>query len=225
MVTMATRFDGLTIVAFCLLALMTLTVLQESGWVGVTESSPAARSVSLPDQSSNDVPELQPIIPLAQSNKYDATPQSKLEPQAFIESLDTSAIVSPYDFCYLTQSIHGATYGHMAIDISAGKGAVIKSPINGVIAELYIDPWGNTTIVIENDVFRITMLHGLYEVQVSETVTLGQPIGTESNQGYTLDAYGQLCQGRDCGYHTHLNIFDKRVGSNANPLELISILP
>ena len=49
----------------------------------------------------------------------------------------------------------------------------------------------------------------------------GQVIGSESNQGNTVDWWGRSCRGRDCGYHTHLNIFDKRIGSNVNPLGLI----
>ncbi len=51
--------------------------------------------------------------------------------------------------------------------------------------------------------------------------TLGQAVGVESNKGYTTDMQGRLCTGRDCGYHTHLNIFDKRLGQNVNPLKLI----
>lgn len=43
----------------------------------------------------------------------------------------------------------------------------------------------------------------------------------ESNIGYTLDMAGNLCAGRDCGYHTHLNVYDKRLGYNIDPLSLI----
>jgi hypothetical protein len=56
---------------------------------------------------------------------------------------------------------------------------------------------------------------------VGEQLMLAQPVGAESNQGYTIDAWGNLCAGRDCGYHTHLNIFDKRLNENVNPLDLI----
>jgi hypothetical protein len=46
-------------------------------------------------------------------------------------------------------------------------------------------------------------------------------VGVESNLGYTTDMAGVPCWGRDCGYHTHLNVFDKRIGGNVNPLELL----
>ena len=56
---------------------------------------------------------------------------------------------------------------------------------------------------------------------LGEALGAGQPIGTESNIGYTLDMAGNLCAGRDCGYHTHLNVYDKRLGMNIDPLSLI----
>ena len=65
------------------------------------------------------------------------------------------------------------------------------------------------------------MLHGDYSVSVGQQVGLGQAVGVESNLGYTTDMAGVPCWGRDCGYHTHLNIYDKRIGENVNPLELI----
>ena len=62
-----------------------------------------------------------------------------------------------------------------------------------------------------------------YGLAVGDVVAAGQVIGTESNVGYTLDSYGNVCgySRRDCGYHTHLNVFDKRVGANIDPLTLI----
>ena len=64
-------------------------------------------------------------------------------------------------------------------------------------------------------------LHGVYNLIVGDPVAAGQVIGSERNIGYTLDMAGNLCAGRDCGYHTHLNVFDKRVGVNIDPLTLI----
>ncbi|MBN2550155.1 MAG: peptidoglycan DD-metalloendopeptidase family protein [Anaerolineales bacterium] len=142
------------------------------------------------------------------------------QPPAASLSFDPEAIAPPYDHYTLTQGPHGQSYGHLAIDISDGKGAVLKSPINGVVTALFTDDLGNTTLVIENEIYQVIMLHGLYTVSVGEQVALGQPIGKESNQGNTVDALGRSCRGRDCGYHTHLNIFDKRLGANVNPLEL-----
>jgi hypothetical protein len=56
-------------------------------------------------------------------------------------------------------------------------------------------------------------------------VEMGQIVGNESNIGYTTDWQGNPCAGRDCGYHTHLNVFDKRLGENVNPLDLINSSP
>ena len=129
--------------------------------------------------------------------------------------------VSPYDDYSLTQGPHGFSYRHMAIDISAGRGATIYSPIHGEITELFIDGLGNPTLVIDNKVYRVTMLHGIYTVHTGQSVNAGQIIGTESNLGNTTDMQGVSCRNRDCGYHTHLNVYDKRTGANINPLELL----
>jgi murein DD-endopeptidase MepM/ murein hydrolase activator NlpD len=130
-------------------------------------------------------------------------------------------VIAPYEKYVVTQGPHGQSYGQLAIDLAAGKGAVIRSPIAGTVSALYVDGLGNTTLIIDNPHYQVTLLHGIYEVQVGEQLKLGQPVGYESNQGYTVDAYGNLCSGRDCGYHTHLNIFDKLLNENVNPLNLI----
>lgn len=135
--------------------------------------------------------------------------------------LDQSAIAAPYNHYTITQGPHGFSYGQMAIDLTAGKGAKIKSPINGVITDLHLDQYSNPTLVIENDHYTITMLHGIYKVKPGDKVRLGQVVGFESNLGYTTDLVGRSCRDRECGYHTHLNIFDKRKGINLNPLEVL----
>jgi len=132
------------------------------------------------------------------------------------------AVIAPYTSYTLTQGPHGASYGHWAIDLTAGKGAQILSPITGTITASFLDELGNSTLIIENETHRVTLLHGIYTVNVGQELRQGQPVGWESNVGYTVDWAGNLCAGRDCGYHTHLNIFDKRLGSNINPLDLFS---
>ena len=134
---------------------------------------------------------------------------------------DPSLVSAPYNQYTLTQGPHGVSYGHLAIDIAAGENAIIKSPIHGYVSELYTDQYGNPTLVIENDFYRVIMLHGKYKVAVGEQIELGQMVGRESNIGYTTDSWGRSCRNRDCGYHTHLNIFDKRIGNNINPLTVI----
>jgi hypothetical protein len=142
-----------------------------------------------------------------------------VSPFAGIE--DQEEIAAPYAQYVLTQGLHGFSYGHLAIDISAGQGAAVLSPIHGVVTELYVDDLGNTTLVIENEIYRVELLHGLYSVALGDRVALGQPIGTESNQGNTYDSAGRSCRGRDCGYHTHLNIYDKRIGANLDPMQAL----
>ncbi len=135
---------------------------------------------------------------------------------------DQHSFIAPYEEYTLTQGLHGYSYGHMAIDLAAGKGAKIRSPISGTVTKKYTDQYGNPTLVLENDRFQVTMLHGKYSVSKGEKLFIGQIIGTESNLGYTTDLQGRPCNGRNCGYHTHLNVFDKNLGKNINPLDLIN---
>jgi murein DD-endopeptidase MepM/ murein hydrolase activator NlpD len=135
---------------------------------------------------------------------------------------DPELFAMPYTSYVITQGLHGQSYGHLAIDLTGGKGAAVLSPINGEVTAFYIDQWNNTTLVIENQRYQVTLLHGLYEVQVGDEVNQGERIGSESNQGYTVDFQGRLCAGRDCGYHTHLNVYDKLLGENVNPLEIVT---
>lgn len=157
-----------------------------------------------------------PAVPLATpADAPPPTPAPLVPPQ-----FDPAVVIFPYDDYVLTQGPHGYSYGHMAIDISAGNGATIKSPIFGAVTQFYFDGLGNSVLVIENDKYQITMLHGAYTVEVGDTLQPGDTVGTESNIGNTYDWAGNSCRGRDCGYHTHLNIFYKELGRNVNPLEL-----
>jgi murein DD-endopeptidase MepM/ murein hydrolase activator NlpD len=148
-----------------------------------------------------------------------APPQNPVAPPI---SGDVLTFVAPYTNYRITQGLHGYSYGHMAIDLAAGRGEPVLSPINGTVTALYTDEYGNSTLLIENDVYTITMLHGDYTVQIGSTLQAGQVVGLESNKGYTMDMLGNLCYGREwCGNHTHLNVYDKRLRSNVNPLDLI----
>lgn len=145
------------------------------------------------------------------------------ESQAPVEwsAAELEAFEAPYKKFSITQGLHGQSYDHLAVDLAAGKGKPILSPINGVITERYIDEYGNTTLVIENAVFRVTLLHGKYSVDIGELVRIGNKIGVESNRGYVTDLNGVPCSTNDCGFHTHLNVYDKRKEKNVNPLNLI----
>ena len=135
---------------------------------------------------------------------------------------DPQAFANIYDNYAITQGPHGQSYGHLAIDIAAGRGEPIKSPINGVVTQLYVDQYNNPTLVIENDVYTVTMLHGDFSASVGDKLQIGDLVGTEGNNGYTMDMAGNLCYGREwCGNHTHLNVYNKQIGANVNPLELI----
>ena len=212
---MRIRIDGLTIVALALILFMGLNVLRDEGLV---EAAPV-------DKVNAAAMSIVPIA-LEQQNGTSGLVSEAVQPEAMttlpdLGEPDPDIIISPYDQYTLTQGPHGFSYGHMAIDITGGKLATIKSPISGVVTALYVDEWGNPTVIIENDHYQITMLHGIYTVTVGEEVEVGQSVGQESNQGNTVDALGRSCRGRDCGYHTHLNIYDKRLGVNVNPLEVL----
>jgi murein DD-endopeptidase MepM/ murein hydrolase activator NlpD len=134
---------------------------------------------------------------------------------------DPESFSAPYKKYTITQGLHGQAYGHLAVDLSAGKGKTIKSPINGYVTDYYVDAYGNPTLVIENQVYRVTLLHGKFSVEVGTRVEIGQNVGVESNKGFVTDMNGRVCQTKACGYHTHLNVFDKRKGKNINPLKLL----
>ncbi|MCI0577802.1 MAG: peptidoglycan DD-metalloendopeptidase family protein [Chloroflexi bacterium] len=198
------RIDGITLVAVALLVAVGASILLSSR--SQTPARPA--------------PQAQPAAP---APARPITPEQPVRPAApaLPAAPDPRAFAAPYDDYVLTQGLHGYSYGHAAIDITAGNGATIQSPINGVVSALFADEIGNPVLVLENDAYQVTLMHGNYSVAVGDNVTLGQPVGTESNQGNTKDWLGHTCRNRDCGYHTHLNVYDKQLGANVNPLELI----
>lgn len=160
---------------------------------------------------------VRPVQP--QSQAVEEAPVAPAAPPAPIPGAD--AFIMPYGEYILTQGPHGMSYGHYAIDLAAGKGEPVLSPINGRVSELYVDAIGNPTLIIENEVYEVTMMHGIYDVALGQEVQLGEQVGLESNQGNTRDMSGRSCRNRDCGYHTHLNVFSKTNGRNVNPLDLL----
>jgi murein DD-endopeptidase MepM/ murein hydrolase activator NlpD len=204
------RIDGLVLVAIGLVVVMAASLFSDHSG---SAAAPADSSSSL--QTSETSPAVSPTS----DPMLDASAAPAVVPD------DPGAFEAPYDEYTVTQGPHGEWYGHLAIDIAAGKDTPIKSPIRGTVTDLFIDQWGNPNLVIENDVYRVSLLHGNYSVAVNTPVEMGQIVGNESNIGYTTDWQGNPCAGRDCGYHTHLNVFDKRLGENVNPLDLINSAP
>jgi murein DD-endopeptidase MepM/ murein hydrolase activator NlpD len=209
------RIDGLTFVALALILFMGFNVVRDQGWVQAKPldqvNAAALGGASGAIQGSVD----------ASLDNSEATQAPIPQPEQVTPQADPDLVVSPYEHFVITQGPHGFNYGQMAVDITGGKKATIMSPINGVVTALYVDEWGNPTLMIENSHYQVLLLHGVYSVDVGDKVSAGQPVGFESNQGNTYDALGQSCRGRDCGYHSHLNIYDKLLGTNVNPLELI----
>lgn len=191
------RLDGMALAVMALLVLFAFHLFR--GWLG--ERPQAAIAIAAPTPA--------------------AAPSEGAGGATINDPAGMLTVVSPYADYVLTQGLHGQSYGHLAIDLAAGKGEPVLSPINGVVTGSGYDQWGNTFLQIENDIYQVLVLHGVYTAAIGDQVRAGQQVGTESNIGYTLDWAGNSCAGRDCGYHTHLNIYDKRVGANVNPLSLI----
>ena len=198
----------MTLAGLAILLLFAVHIIRS--WVGDTVEPEAAAVAAGSIEASSDTAA---ATAAAVSGEGGGAPSTDLSWHTLINL--------PYDTYFLTQGIHGQDYGHYAIDIAGGNGAAIKSLINGTVSGAGYDQWGNTFIQIENDVYSVLYLHGIYNLIVGEPVSAGQVIGSESNIGYTLDMAGNLCAGRDCGYHTHLNVYDKRLGMNVDPLTLI----
>ena len=177
--------------------------------LGLMRLAPAgigATTTAVPAPPQTSPAEEAPAVPVA-------PPAALSGPEAF---------VIPYAEYWVTQGPHGMSYGHYAIDIAAGKGEAITAPINGQVTQLFTDGIGNPTLVIENERYQVTLMHGRYTVQVGDELAIGDAVGTESNLGNTRDMNGNSCRNRDCGYHTHLNVYDKVAGGNVNPLEILS---
>ena len=202
---MEQRFNGISLVAIALIVFMAFNVLADRRSASASAATPPPAEQAIPEDQP--ITEQEPAAPIANQSQTDAPDPNDIRP--------------PYDEYILTQGPHGQSYGHYAIDLTAGNGAPVLSPINGQVTAHFVDQYGNTTIIIENETWQVLMLHGNYTASVGDQVSIGQQVGSESNNGYTVDWQGRSCRGRDCGYHTHLNVYDKRIGANVNPLEVM----
>jgi len=206
------KVDGLAVVAVLFASFMLSGIYRDWSSGGpISDDEQSDREIL---SLQNPIPESPPVAEKLTSNIFVIS--QPIESSLF----DHDSIQMPYADYAVTQGVHGYEYGHLAIDITAGKGVEIQSLINGEISANFTDPVGSTIIMIENERWQITLVHGIFSASVGDFVRKGQVIGIESNQGNTVDLQGRSCRGRDCGYHTHINIFDKRSGVNVNPLDL-----
>jgi murein DD-endopeptidase MepM/ murein hydrolase activator NlpD len=199
------KIDPLVLVLLGLLAFLTVQLVLDARRGGTVSKLVTGNSITSESEGTEDI--------VVSSSVGQSNPQ--------VAPADLNLVIFPYDNYWITQGPHGMSYGHLAIDIAAGKGSPIKSPIYGTVTANYIDQYGNTTLVLENERYQLTMLHGDYSVAVGQEVQAGQLVGSESNHGYTTDMQGRLCTNRDCGHHTHLNLFDKTINQNVNPLDIL----
>ena len=206
--------DAMTLVGLAVLLIFAAGIFRNSTTRVAADAVPEVPNPAAVAAAATTAAEAQAALP---------EPAPAEDPAAAEALARNTAIAMPYDTYFLTQGLHGESYGHLAIDIAAGNGSTIYSIINGTVTGTGYDQWSNTYIQIENDIYTALYMHGVYGLAVGDVVAAGQVIGTESNVGYTLDSYGNVCgyTGRDCGYHTHLNVFDKRLGLNIDPLTLI----
>ncbi len=207
--------DAMTLVGLAVLLIFAAGIFRNSATRVAADAAPGEQDPAAIAAAATAAAEAQAALP--------AEAPAAEDPAAADALARNSAIAMPYDTYFLTQGLHGQSYGHLAVDIANGNGSTLYSIINGTVTGTGYDQWNNTYIQIENDFYTVLYLHGVYGLAVGDVVTAGQVIGTESNIGYTLDSYGNVCgyTGRDCGYHTHLNVFDKRLGMNIDPLSLI----
>lgn len=139
---------------------------------------------------------------------------------------EDSQIQLPYIGGYTVTSDcnHGGAYiSNCPIDLAAGNGTPLYSPITGKITSFTpADQYGNPVWIVENSRYKVLLLHADFTATIGN-VSIGQQIGTESNKGYTLCSIdGKPPNGRNCGYHTHIEIVDKITGQSINPLQLRS---
>ena len=132
----------------------------------------------------------------------------------------------PDDNFIISQEVHGESYGHLAVDLSAGRGYPILAVSDGYITGggidtngvALLDQWGNTYAELSAGNIYFQFLHGDFIVRVGQTVRQGEIIGYESNRGITYDENHKECQGStDCGSHTHWAAFDAVTGAPIYP--------
>lgn len=105
----------------------------------------------------------------------------------------------------------------LEVDVTAGAGATIYSPISGAVS-CWFDASNDPVLQIENDQYKVLLLHGEYSVCGNGTVNRGDPVGRESNLGNAVIAGS---------YHTHVEVCEFKDGKcvEVNPIDLGLIGP
>lgn len=128
---------------------------------------------------------------------------------------DPNAFQMPYPNYFIADNdCHSDGWGAWcALDPnSIPDGGPLFSPITGVvIAKGENDGYTNTYICLQNNRWRVCMLHGLYNlVNLDDWVTIGQQLGTEASIGNST------------GAHTHLSVYDRSLGAWIDPRTALS---
>lgn len=112
-------------------------------------------------------------------------------------------------------------HGRAGYDLmGGGKDSPIFAPITGEVIYQYYQHNGNPLLIIENDSYRVKLLHGYWNTAEGDRVNQGEIIGYEGNMGLTFRD-GQFCgTGSNCGYHTHIEVWDKINNSPVNLAQL-----
>lgn len=142
---------------------------------------------------------------------YQLPTVAKLDFSRFISWFQHTPPTIPYDalgaiYNGRSQTTNAALHGlagHEGVDIAAGCGATIYSPISGTVTYNgrdgynHVDSSGktwpqSTMLVITGDEVEVELLHGDYAPAVGEKVSAGQVVGKENKHGWAS------------GCHTHI---------------------
>lgn len=122
-----------------------------------------------------------------------------------------TAISLPYTHARISQGLHGCEYGHAALDMVGVGTEKIVSPCTCTVIQNDYDGLDNTRLVLQNDQYIVTLLHGVYSPQRGDQLISGQLIGWQASLGNST------------GPHTHLNVYDRQAGGNVDPMALLPI--
>ncbi len=127
------NFDGMLLVAVGLVAFMLFNILRDRVQTAMKlpQSQASVALASAPVASTNQsgagaaLPQVMEAAAPAGVGSYVVQSTASL---AMFTSEEMELVAAPYSQYTLTQGVHGASYGHAAIDLSAGKGEPVTLP-------------------------------------------------------------------------------------------------